>query len=44
MASNLLTEKAILSALKKAVGAGKPGTIKDGDGLTLITRPDGAGW
>ena len=44
MASNLLTEKAILSALKEAVEAGKPGTIKDGDGLTLITRPDGAGW
>ena len=44
MASNLLTDKAILSALKKAVGAGKPGTIKDGEGLTLIARPDGAGW
>jgi integrase len=24
--------------------AGKPGTIKDGDGLTLIARPDGTGW
>ena len=44
MASNLLTDKAILSAVKEAVEAGKPGTIKDGDGLTLITRPDGAGW
>ena len=44
MASNLLTEKAILSALKKTGEAGKAGTIKDGDGLTLIARPDGAGW
>ena len=44
MASNLLTEKTILSALKKAGEAGKPGTIKDGDGLTLIARPEGAGW
>jgi integrase len=44
MASNLLAEKTILSALKKAGEAGKPGTITDGEGLTLIARPDGAGW
>lgn len=44
MASNLLTEKAILSALKKAGETGAPITIKDGDGLTLIARPDGVGW
>lgn len=44
MASNLLTDKTILSALKTAGEAGKPGTISDGEGLTLIVRPDGAGW
>ena len=44
MASNLLTEKTILSALKKAGATGAAATIKDGDGLTLIARPDGAGW
>ncbi len=44
MASNLLTEKAIVSALKKARVSGEPATIKDGDGLTLIARPDGTGW
>ncbi len=44
MASNLLTEKTILSALKKAGASGEASTIKDGDGLTLIARPDGAGW
>ncbi len=44
MASKLLTEKAIVSALKKAVVNGEASTIKDGDGLTLIARPDGTGW
>lgn len=44
MASKLLTEKTILSALKKAAVEGRPSTIKDGEGLTLIARPDGAGW
>jgi hypothetical protein len=39
MALNLLTEKTILAALKKATGAGKPNTINDGEGLTLIARP-----
>jgi integrase len=44
MASNLLTEKSIVSALKKARAIGEASTIKDGDGLTLIARPDGTGW
>lgn len=44
MASNLLTEKSILAALKKAGASGEASTIKDGDGLTLIARPDGTGW
>ena len=43
MASNLLTEKKILAALKKATEAGKPNSINDGEGLTLIARPDGGG-
>jgi integrase len=43
MASNLLTDKTILAALKKAAEAGRPITIKDGEGLTLIARPDGGG-
>lgn len=44
MATNTLSDKAIRSALKKATEAGKPSTINDGDGLSLIARPDGAGW
>ena len=44
MASNLLTEKAIVSAIKKAGASGEAATIKDGEGLTLIARPDGTGW
>jgi integrase len=43
MASNLLTEKTILAALKKAAAEGKAVTINDGEGLTLIARPDGGG-
>ena len=43
MASNLLAEKAILSALRKASATGKPSTINDGEVLTLIARPDGGG-
>ena len=38
VASNVLTEKTILSALKKAGEAGKPGTINDGEGLRHGTR------
>lgn len=44
MAANTLSDKTVRAALKKATAAGKPNTINDGDGLTLIARPDGAGW
>ncbi|HOX67487.1 MAG TPA: integrase arm-type DNA-binding domain-containing protein [Burkholderiaceae bacterium] len=44
MATNILSDKTIRAALKKATEAGKPSTINDGDGLSLIARPDGAGW
>ena len=44
MAANTLSDKAVRAALKKAIEAGKPITINDGDGLTLIARPDGTGW
>lgn len=43
MASNLLTDKAIRAALKKAASDG-PATLSDGDGLSLMARPDGGGW
>ena len=43
-AINTLADKAIKSALKKAADGGKPMTINDGGGLSLIARPDGAGW
>lgn len=43
MASNLLTDKTIRATLKKAA-AGNAATLSDGDGLTLIARPDGNGW
>lgn len=44
MAKNTLSEKTIQASIRRAVEAGKPNTINDGDGLTLIARPDGAGW
>lgn len=44
MAKNLLSEKAVQAALKKAATAGKPCTVNDGEGLLLIARPDGVGW
>jgi integrase len=44
MATNTLSDKAIRAALKKAAAVGTPNTINDGDGLSLIARPDGAGW
>lgn len=44
MAKNLLSEKSIQSSLKTAREIGKAKTIQDGGGLTLICRPDGAGW
>jgi hypothetical protein len=37
-------QRAVASSKKAAEAAARPGTIKDGDGLTLIARPDGAGW
>ena len=43
-ASKVLTDKAIKAALRAAVEAGKPATINDGGGLSMICRPDGAGW
>lgn len=42
-ASNTLSDKAIRATLR-TVNAGKPATINDGGGLSLICRPDGAGW
>ena len=44
MTRDTLSDKAIKAALKKANVAGEPSTINDGDGLSLIARPDGAGW
>lgn len=44
MAANVLHDKSIRAAIKSAAGAGKSLTISDGDGLTLIARPDGRGW
>lgn len=44
MAKNHLTDKAIRAALKTSAASGAPVTLNDGDGLTLIARPDGAGW
>lgn len=43
-AFNTLSEKTIRAALKAAGGSGKPTTINDGGGLSLICRTDGAGW
>jgi len=43
-ASNTLTDKAIKAALKKAGQMATAITVNDGGGLTLICRPDGAGW
>ena len=43
-AINTLADKAIKSALKNAANGGKPVTINDGGGLSLIARPDGVGW
>jgi len=44
MAANVLHDKTIRAAIKSAADTGKPRTISDGDGLTLIARPDGGGW
>ncbi len=44
MTANLLTVKAIAAGLKKAAADGSPLTLVDGEGLSMIARPDGAGW
>ena len=44
MASITLSDKAIKAAVKAAGESGKPGTVNDGGGLSLICRPGGAGW
>jgi len=44
MPANLLTVKSIGSGLKKAANDGVPNTLIDGEGLSMIARPDGAGW
>jgi integrase len=43
-ASNLLSDKAIRSAVKRATEEGKARKISDGGGLVLDVRPTGAGW
>ena len=43
-ASSTLSDKAIKAAIKKAGLTGKPATVNDGGGLSLICRPDGVGW
>lgn len=42
-ASNTLNDKTIKAEIKKAGVTGKPSTLDDGGGLSLIFRPDGAG-
>lgn len=43
-ASDLLSDKAIQSALKAASAAGKSRKLSDGAGLVLDVRPTGIGW
>jgi integrase len=42
--SDLLSDKAVKAALKRATEAGKPVTVNDGAGLTLEAQPSGVGW
>lgn len=44
MAHDILTDKAIRSALKAAAASGKPSKHADGRGLHLEARPTGTGW
>lgn len=44
MATNLLSDKAIRAAVKRAADEGKARKISDGGGLLLDVRPTGAGW
>jgi len=43
-AINLLSDKAIRAAIKRAAEEGKARKISDGGGLVLDARPTGAGW
>lgn len=42
--SDLLSDKAVKAALRRATEAGKPVTVNDGAGLTLEAQPSGVGW
>lgn len=42
--TDLLNDKAIRAALKRAADTGKPEAINDGAGLRLDCQPTGAGW
>ena len=41
---DLLSDKAIKAALKRATVEGKAVTVNDGAGLTLEAQPSGVGW
>ena len=41
---DLLSDKAVKAALRRATEAGKPVTVNDGAGLTLEAQPSGVGW
>lgn len=41
---DLLSDKAIKAAIKRAQVSGKPVVVNDGGGLTLEGQPSGAGW
>ncbi len=43
-ASELLSNKAILAAMKAAAESGKARKVSDGGGLHLEARPNGSGW
>jgi integrase len=43
-AIKILSDKAIKAAIKAAGAGGKPSTLNDGGGLSLICRPDDVGW
>jgi integrase len=42
--TDLLTDKAIRAALKRAADTGKPEKLPDGDGMRLDVQPSGSGW
>ena len=43
-AINTLSDKTIKAALKAAADAGKPETLSDGGGLSLLVQPSDVGW